>query len=300
MSAPPPELLTLRDFLRHAVSRFGEAGLFFGHGSDNAWDEAVYLLLHALHLPLDRLDPFLDARLTQAERSRVCALIDRRIEERLPAAYLTGEAWLGNFRFHVDPRVIIPRSHVAELLVDALAPWVGDPESVAAALDLCTGSGCLAVLLAHAFPNARVDAVDLSGEALEVARRNIADYGLEERIRLVRGDLFDGLDDRRYDIIVSNPPYVSAEAMARLPPETRHEPRLALAGGEDGLDVVRRILAGAASHLTPRGILVVEIGHLREELERAFPRTAFTWLATPSSETAVFLLQASQLPVPSR
>ncbi|HCX32245.1 MAG TPA: 50S ribosomal protein L3 N(5)-glutamine methyltransferase [Rhodocyclaceae bacterium] len=296
MSEPPEEFLTLRDWLRHAVSRFGEAGLFFGHGCDNAWDEAAYLLLHALHLPLDRLEPFLDARLTREECRRLSALIARRVEARLPAAYLTNEAWLGDFRFYVDPRVIVPRSYIAELLPDALSPWVSETEAVGSALDLCTGSGCLAVLLAHAFPNALIDAADLSAGALEVARRNVADYGLERRIRLVRSDLFEALAGRRYDVIVSNPPYVGAEAMTRLPAETRHEPVAALAAGEDGLDFVRRILARAGAHLGPEGILVVEVGHLQAAVEAAFPEVAFTWLATASSEDAVFLLQADQLP----
>lgn len=296
MAGPADELCTLRDWLRYAVSRFGEAGLFFGHGTDNAWDEAAYLLLHALHLPIDRLEPFLDARLTMAEREAVFALLTRRIDERLPAAYLTHEAWLGDFRFYVDPRVIVPRSYIAEALEDALSPWIAEPSAVGRALDLCTGSGCLAVLLAHAFPGARVDAVDLSSDALDVARRNVGDYGLDRRIELIHSDLFEGLADRRYDVIVSNPPYVGAAAMAALPPETRHEPALALAAGADGLDVVRRILAQARRHLAPAGVLVVEIGHLRHELERAFPELPFTWLTTRSSDASVFVLQSDQLP----
>jgi ribosomal protein L3 glutamine methyltransferase len=292
----PAELLTLRDVLRWAVSRFNEAGLFFGHGSQSAYDEAAYLLLHALHLPLDRLDPFLDARLTAAEREAIGTLLGRRIEERIPAAYLTHEAWLGDCRFYVDERVIVPRSHIAELLSDGtFEPWLGDAESVGDALDLCTGSGCLAVLLGLTFPQARVDAVDLSADALAVAARNVADYGLEDRIRLVCADLFAGLEGRRYDLIVSNPPYVTAEAMRALPAEYRHEPEMALAAGEDGLDIVRRILAAAPRHLKPDGILAVEVGGNRAIVDNAFPEIAFSWIESASGEGAVFLLQREQL-----
>lgn len=293
----PPELVTLRDFLRWAVSRFNEAGLHFGHGAQDAYDEAAYLLLHTLHLPLDRIEPFLDAALTETERESVFALLERRIRERIPAAYLTREAWLGDFPFYVDERVIVPRSHIAELLLDdPLAPWIGDPEAVGSALDLCTGSGCLAILLAHAFPSARIDAVDISPDALEVAARNVADYELGGRIELVRSDLFAGLAGRAYDIIVSNPPYVTGESMRALPAEYRHEPALALASGEDGLDAVRRILAGARAHLKPGGILAVETGGNRAIVEQAFPRLDFTWLESKSGEGMVFLLQREQLP----
>ncbi len=290
------ELVTLRDVLRFAVSRFREAGLAFGHGSDNAWDEAAYLLLHTLRLPLDRLDPFLDARLTRAELEQMLDVIRRRVEERLPAAYLTREAWLGKHRFFVDERVIVPRSHIAELLGEGLAPWVADPSAVRSALDLCTGSGCLAVLAALAFPGAEVDATDLSADALAVAKRNIADYGLERRVRPVKSDLFGALKGRRYDLVVSNPPYVTAAAMRRLPPEYRREPAMALAAGRDGLDVVRRILAQARAHLTEGGVLVVEVGDGREALERAFPGLPFTWLETSAGPDFVFLLAREQLP----
>ncbi|HET9699666.1 MAG TPA: 50S ribosomal protein L3 N(5)-glutamine methyltransferase [Burkholderiales bacterium] len=290
------ELVTVRDLLRFAVSRFNEAGLAFGHGSDNAWDEAAYLVLHTLHLPLERLEPFLDARLTAPEIDTLLGVITRRVEQRVPAAYLTNEAWLGNHRFYVDQRVIVPRSHIAELLAEGLAPWVEDPGAVGAGLDLCTGSGCLAILLALAFPGARVDGGDLSNDALAVARRNVADYGLEERVRLLRSDLFEGLAGRRYDLIVSNPPYVTTEAMRRLPPEYRHEPALALAAGRDGLDVVRRILAQAPAHLSPRGLLVVEVGDGREALEQSFPDLPFTWIETAAGADFVFLLTRDQLP----
>jgi len=290
------ELSTLRDLLRFAVSRFNEAQLFFGHGSDNAWDEAAYLLLHALHLPLDRLEPFLDARLTSDERAAALRLLERRISERLPAAYLTNEAWLGEHRFYVDERVIVPRSFIAELLQEQLEPWIDDPWDVSIVLDLCTGSGCLAILAALAFPEAKVDAVDISPEALAVAKRNVGDYALESRVRLVQSDLFAALEERRYDVIISNPPYVNAESMATLPPEYRREPALALASGKDGLDLVRLMLNDVRERLNPGGLLVVEIGHNRDELEAAFPNTPFTWLDTAAGDQYVFLLRREELP----
>ena len=289
-----PHLKTVRDWLRFAVTRFNEAGLSFGHGTTNARDEAAYLILHTLKLPLDRLGPFLDKTLSAKEIEAVSRMLRRRVEQRVPAAYLTNEAWLGDFRFYVDERVIVPRSYIAELLRDELSPWVKAPESAGAALDLCTGSGCLAILLAQTFPNARVDATELSPDALEVASRNVLDYGLEKRIRLVRGDLFAGLTGP-YQLIVSNPPYVNADSMAALPPEYRAEPQMALAGGQDGLDIVRRILSGAGAALDRDGLLVVEIGHNRETLERAFPRLSFTWLETSGGDGFVFLLTGAQL-----
>lgn len=292
----PKELVTLRDLLRYAVSRFNEAGLFFGHGNDNAWDEAVYLLLHTLHLPIDRLEPFLDARLTATERDAVLDIIERRIRDRLPAAYLTNEAWLGEHRFYVDERVIVPRSFIAELLEEQLDPWLEDPYAVTSAIDLCTGSGCLAILTALAFPEAQVDAIDLSTDALAVASRNISDYGLEEQVRLVHSNLFAGVARQRYDLIISNPPYVDAEAMSRLPEEYRREPEMALAGGSDGLDLVRIMLREAKDHLNPGGLMVVEIGHNREVLEAAFPQTPFTWLETNAGNEYVFLLRYEELP----
>lgn len=290
------QLSTLRDLMRFAVSRFNEANLFFGHGTDNAWDEAAYLLLHTLHLPLDRLDPFMEARLTATERVTVLNTIRRRIEERVPASYLTHEAWLGERRFYVDQRVIVPRSHIAELLEDQLSPWIEDPWAVRQVLDLCTGSGCLAILAAIAFPEAQVDAIDLSRDALEVARRNVTDYGLESRVHLIESDAFTAIGSRRYDLIISNPPYVNAESMAELPDEYRREPQLALASGEDGLDFTRIILSKAADHLNPGGVLVVEIGHNREALEDAFPETPFVWLDTAAGDDFVFLLRQEDLP----
>lgn len=290
------ELFTLRDFLRFAVSHFNEANLVFGHGSDNAWDEAVYLLLHTLHLPLDRLEPFLDARLTSEERSGVLNIIKRRVTERLPAAYLTNEAWLGENRFYVDERVIVPRSFIAELLQEQLTPWVTDPWAVDRVLDLCTGSGCLAILAAHAFPAATIDAIDISADALAVAKNNLADYGLQSRIRLLQSNLFQQIAGARYDVIISNPPYVNAESMASLPEEYRREPELALASGEDGLDLVRGMLHKAHEHLEPGGLLIVEIGHNQEALEAAFPNTPFTWLDTSAGDQYVFLLRREELP----
>lgn len=296
INAARRELLTVRDLLRFAVSHFNAARLFFGHGSDNAWDEAVYLVLHTLNLPIDRLEPFLDARLLEEELDAVLAILQRRVDERLPAAYLTHEAWLGEHRFYVDERVIVPRSFIAELLHEQLTPWIDDPWAVNSALDLCTGSGCLAILAALVFPQAEVDAVDVSPEALAVAHRNVDDYGLQERVRLIESDAFANLAGRCYDLIISNPPYVNAESVAALPPEYLHEPKLALGSGEDGLDLTRVILREAKKHLNPDGLLVVEIGHNREALEAAFPFLPFTWLETSGGDQYVFLLRAEELP----
>lgn len=295
MNSPIDELFTLRDWLRWAVSRFEEAQLFFGHGTDNAYDEAVWLILATLKLPRDRLEPFLDARLTHGERLALLNVLQQRVARRLPAAYLTQEAWLGPFRFYVDERVIVPRSYFAELLEDGFSPWIDDAMDVTTALDLCTGSGCLAIVMAHAFPQARIDAIDLSAEALSIARRNIADYGLEDQVEAIESDLFAAVSDRRYDLIISNPPYVTAEAMAALPPEYRHEPTLALAAGEDGLDVVRRILAAAPDHLQPGGVLAVEVGHNRDIVDAAFPNLPLIWIDTDSAEGKVFLLRREDL-----
>jgi ribosomal protein L3 glutamine methyltransferase len=289
---------TLRDVLRYATTRFNGAGLFFGHGSNNAFDEAAYLLLHTLKLPLDRLDPFLDARLLPDEVQALLNIVERRAVERLPAAYITREAWLGGYRFYVDERAIVPRSFIAELIPEQFAPWIADPDEVRSVLELCTGSGCLAVLLADAFHGAHVDAVDLSADALNVARRNVDDYQMRERITLLESDLYDALPaQRRYDLIVSNPPYVNADSMAKLPPEYLREPRMALAGGADGMDLVRRIVDGARSRLSPHGVLVVEIGNERANAEAAFPELELTWLSTSAGDDMVFLLTAEQLGV---
>ncbi|MFO1321503.1 MAG: 50S ribosomal protein L3 N(5)-glutamine methyltransferase [Burkholderiales bacterium] len=289
------ELATLRDLLRFAVSRLTEAGVFFGHGYPDAHTEAAYLLCWALHVPHDALDGFLDARATAAERRRFLALVDRRTTERIPAAYLTQEAWFGDRRFFVDERVLIPRSFIGDLLQDGLQPWISDPRSIRRVLDLCTGSGCIAILAADAFPEASVDASDISAGALDVARRNIELHAVTDRVTPVESDLFAALAGRRYDLIVSNPPYVDAPSMAALPPEYRKEPVGALGSGEDGLDLTHRILAQAARHLTPDGLLVVEIGHNRGALEAAHPDTPFVWLDTHAGDEFVFLLNQSDL-----
>ena len=290
------QLRCIRDLLRYAVTRFNQAGLNFGHGSDNAYDEAAYLILHTLHLPLDRLEPFFDAVLLPAEILGVLSVIERRVSERLPAAYITQEAWLGECRFYVDERVIVPRSHIAELIDEGFTTWLPDSDKVKRALDLCTGSGCLAILLALAFPGATVDAADLSVGALQVARRNVDDYGLSKRVKLVQSDLFDGLVGTRYQLIVSNPPYVDEASMRSLPQEYQHEPVQALAGGRDGLDLVRRILEQARKQLSPGGILVVEVGNGRQAVEDAFPDLQPTWLETRAGGDQVFLVERDQLP----
>jgi ribosomal protein L3 glutamine methyltransferase len=286
---------TLRDLLRHAVTRFNTEGLFFGHGNSSAYDEAAYLILHTLKLPLDKLDPFLDARLLPEEISDVLAMIDRRTSERLPAAYLTNEAWLTDYRFYVDERVIVPRSFIAEIMPVQFQPWVTDPDAVTNVLELCTGSGCLAIMLADAFPNAQVDAVDLSTDALEVAKKNVAEYELQDRITLYHSDLYDKLPTKKYDLIVTNPPYVNSTSMSTLPAEYKAEPQMALAGGDDGMDLVRRIVAGAKERLTPQGALVVEIGNEFAHAEAAFTELELTWLSTSAGDEAVFLVTAEQL-----
>ena len=289
------ELLTLRDLIRYGVSRLNAAQVALGHGSDNAWDETVYLVLHALHLPLDTLEPFLDARVLTEERNRVLELIDRRVTERVPAAYLTNEAWLRGHRFYVDARVIVPRSPIAELLDEGLSPWVQDAQAVDSVLDMCTGSGCLAILSALAFPYAQVDAVDVSPDALEVARRNVDDYGLGDRLALHQSDLFDSLPERQYDVIVCNPPYVNSGSMDVLPQEYRHEPHLARASGADGMDLVRRILQAAPRYLSENGVLVLEIGHERDFFEAAFPELSPVWLDTEEASDQLLLLTREQL-----
>lgn len=291
----PNQLTTIRDLLRYAITRFNTANLFFGHGSNNAFDEAAYLILHTLKLPLDRLDPFLDAHLLPDETANVLQVIERRSTERIPAAYLTHEAWLGEYRFYVDERVIVPRSFIAELIPEQFSPWVDDPEAVAHVLELCTGSGCLPIMLADAFPNAQIDAVDISPTALEVARRNVSDYHLQDRITLIESDLYAKVPKMTYDLIVTNPPYVNSGSMATLPPEYLREPQIALAGGDDGMDLVRKIVAGAGERLTPNGVLIVEIGNEREFAEAAFPDLELTWLSTSVGDDAVFLLTADQL-----
>ncbi|WP_151634962.1 50S ribosomal protein L3 N(5)-glutamine methyltransferase [Noviherbaspirillum aerium] len=291
----PNDFTTIRDLLRYAVSRFNGAKLFFGHGSINAFDEAAYLILHTLKLPLDKLEPFCDAKLLPDEIQSVLGVLERRVTERVPAAYLTNEAWLGEYRFYVDERVIVPRSFIAELIPEQFAPWVGDPDGVENILELCTGSGCLPIMMADAFPAARIDAVDISPDALAVARRNVDDYALQDRITLFESDLYDKLPQKKYDLIITNPPYVNSGSMSKLPPEYLREPQIALAGGDDGMDLVRRIVAGAAGRLTKNGILMVEIGNERNFAEAAFPDLELTWISTSAGDDMVFLLHADQL-----
>ena len=286
---------TPRDLLRYAVTRFNAAKLFFGHGSAEAFDEAAYLILHTLKLPLDRLDPFLDAKLLPEEVLQVLQVIERRTGERVPAAYITNEAWLGTYAFYVDELVLVPRSFIAELIPNFFSPWVSNPFEVENVLELCTGSGCLAIMMADVFQNAVVDAVDISTDALAVAERNIRDYKLEGRVNPIESDLYENVPFKKYDLIVTNPPYVNASSMAKLPPEYLREPQIALHGGEDGMDLVRKIVAGAAERLTPEGILVVEIGNEAEYAEAAFGHLGLTWLTTSVGDDAVFLLTAEQL-----
>lgn len=285
---------TVRGLIREVGREFRAARLAYGHGTASPSDEASWLVLHTLGITFE--DAELQARriVSQAELRRVGRLAERRVRERIPVAYLTHEAWLGDFRFYVDRRVIVPRSFIAEILNDGIVPFLRVP--VRRALDLCTGSGCLAVLLAHTFAKGHVDAVDLSAGALAVARRNVSEYRLGRRIALKQSDLFGALHRRVYDLIVSNPPYVNAVSMRKLPPEYTHEPRMALAAGADGLSLVRRILAEAKRHLTPHGTLVCEIGHNRDALEHAFPDLPFTWLETSAGDGLVFLLERNQLP----
>ena len=286
---------TLRDLLRYAVTRFNTAQLFFGHGSANALDEAAYLLLHTLKLPLDKIEPFLDARLLPHEIDAAIAVIERRATDRIPASYITNEAWLGTYNFYVDERVIVPRSFIAELIPERFTPWVQDPEEVTDILELCTGSGCLPIMLADAFENAHVDTVDISKDALAVAAKNVATYELEDRITLIESDLYTNVPDKLYDMIITNPPYVNSHSMSKLPKEYLHEPQIALAGGDDGMDLVRKIVAGAASRLKPNGMLMVEIGNERVFAEEAFAEYGLTWLSTSAGDDMVFLLTAEQL-----
>lgn len=302
MTVPPSEstpgklpFSTIRDLLRYAVSRFNKENLSFGHGSDNAFDEAVYLILHTLSLPLDRLEPFLDAKLLPDEIADIMDIIERRVTERVPAAYLTHEAWLQGYSFYVDRGVIVPRSFIAELIVEQFAPWVSDPDGIVDILELCTGSGCLAIMMADQFPNAHIDAVELSPAALAIAQTNINNYGMEDRVHLHHADLYDGIPEKQYQLIVTNPPYVNQDSMGRLPLEYKAEPAMALAGGIDGMDIVRRIVKTAGKRLTDDGLLIVEIGNEAEHAVAAFPELDLTWLTTSGGDDRVFLLTAQQL-----
>ncbi|MEI8118515.1 MAG: 50S ribosomal protein L3 N(5)-glutamine methyltransferase [Methylophilaceae bacterium] len=294
-TAASTELLTIRDWLRYAVSQFEASDIFYGHGTDNAYDEAVWLVMSALHLPMDTLNNFFDARITNAERSKLSQLLEQRISSHTPTAYLVKEAWLQGLKFFVDERVLVPRSFIAELLNDDLSPWIEYPELVESAADICTGSGCLGIMLASAFPNAAVDVVDISTDALDVANINIANYGLEDQITAIQSDMFTALKGRKYDVIISNPPYVDAPSMAELPAEYRNEPQIALGSGNDGLDHTHTLLREAGHYLNENGILIVEIGHNRDALQAAYPNIAFNWLEVSSGNEFVFLLTKAQL-----
>jgi ribosomal protein L3 glutamine methyltransferase len=291
------ELNTVCDFVRYAVSRFTESGLVFGHGTGTALDEAAFIVLESLNLPPDSLQPYWNARLTMGERERLTALIEARIETRKPAPYLLNKAYLQGYSFYVDERVIVPRSFIAEILArDGGLAQIDNYGAEMDVLNLCTGSGCLAILAAHLFPNARIDAVDISSDALDVARRNVADHGLEARVRLHHGDLFAPLAGKAYDLIITNPPYVDRAGMESLPPEFRAEPALALAAGADGLDIVRRIMTHAPAFLKPGGGMICELGRCGPALENAYPGTPFLWLSTENSEGEVFWLGKDNFP----
>ena len=294
------ELFTIRDWLRFTVSQFEASDIFFGHGTDNSYDEAVWLVMSALHLPHDTLNNFLDAVITEQERKHLAHLIEQRITKRTPTAYLVREAWLRGFKFYVDERVIVPRSFIAELLEPtelpwALQEWIEYPELIHSAADICTGSGCLGILLANAFPDAEIDIVDISPDAIAVANINIDNYGLNEQITAIQSDMFTALQSKTYDLIISNPPYVDAPSMAALPLEYQNEPQLALGSGADGLDHTHTILREAANYLNDDGLLIVEIGHNRDALLDAYPDLAFTWLTVESGNQYVFLLTKEQL-----
>ena len=295
------ELHTIRDWLRFSVSQFEEFDIFFGHGTDNSYDEAVWLVMSALHLPHDTLHNFMDAVITEQERKHLAHLIEQRVTKRTPTAYLLREAWLRGFKFYVDERVIVPRSFIAELLdfnddgEHGLQPWIPHAELINSAADICTGSGCLGILLANAFPDAAIDVVDISPDAIAVCNININNYGLQDQITAIQSDMFSALKGKNYDLIISNPPYVDAPSMAMLPTEYRNEPQIALGSGVAGLDHTHTILREAAKHLNEEGILVVEIGHNRNALLDAYPDLDFTWLQVESGDQFVFLLTKEQL-----
>lgn len=290
------ELFTVRDFLRYATSRFQQAGLYFGHGTDNAWDEAAALVMHSLFLPHDISREVLDARLTTTEKTHLLELIEKRVEKRIPIPYLTHEAWFSGLSFYVDERVLIPRSPIAELIERQFVPWV-EPNRIEKILDLCTGSGCIAITTAKAFPEAEVDATDISDEALAVAKINVLRHGVEDQVHLHKADLFAGLPPKKYDLIISNPPYVSQQEMIDLPDEYHHEPALGLAAGQEGLDIVNRILKTAREYLAPHGVLIVEVGNSEYALAEAHPDLPFIWLEFERGGGGVFVLTAEQITV---
>lgn len=287
-------LKTIRDYIRWGTSRFNEAKLYFGHGTDNALDEAITLVLHALHLPPDLPPAYLDARLTQAERQAVLSLLSQRIKQRQPAAYLTQQAWFAGIEWYVDARVLVPRSPLAELIENGFQPWL-DMQKVYKVLDLGTGSGCIGIATALHFPTVTVDLTDISTDAIAVANRHITEFELEDRVQVIKSDIFADLGNKRYDLILSNPPYVASAELMALPTEYQREPAIGLDGGMDGLDIVRRILQQARQHLEPNGTLIVEVGNSAEALERAYPNVAFTWLAFERGGDGVFLLTAEQV-----
>jgi ribosomal protein L3 glutamine methyltransferase len=290
------ELLTIRDWIRYAVSQFEASDIFYGHGADNSYDEAIWLIMSGLHLPMDTLENFLNANITSVERTHLANLIEQRVTNHTPTAYLVKEAWLHDYKFYVDERVLVPRSFIAELLLDdSLTPWIEFQEMVENAADLCTGSGCLGILLAHAFPNAAVDIIDISPDAIDVSNINIANYGLEEQVTAIQSDMFTALAGKTYDVLISNPPYVDAPSMAALPAEYRNEPQIALGSGTNGLDHTHTILREAANYLADEGVLIVEIGHNRDVLLEAYPLVPFVWLDTSAGDQFVFLLTKAQL-----
>jgi ribosomal protein L3 glutamine methyltransferase len=290
------ELSSIRDWLRYAVSRFEDSDIFFGHGTSNAYDEALWLIFGFLHLPHDTTENFLDAHLTSKEKKDLSFLIEKRINDKIPTAYLLNEAWLRDYKFYVDERVIVPRSLIAESLSENLYPWIDDPEKIYSALDLCTGSGCLGIMMAHSFQNAMIDLVDLSEKALQVAEINVNHYGLHDRIELIQSDLFNELEGKKYDLIISNPPYVNQTSVDSFPVEFLKEPSMALGSGEDGLDHTIRIIHEAKQYLNDDGMLIVEIGHNKEILLKKFQKLQFQWLDVSLGNNFVFMLDKSQLP----
>ncbi|CAM2796664.1 50S ribosomal protein L3 N(5)-glutamine methyltransferase [Vibrio rarus] len=287
------ELHTLQDMIRWTVSRFNAAGLFYGHGTDNAWDEAVQLILPSIYLPLDVPSHVLNSRLTHSERLRLVERVIQRINERTPTAYITNKAWFCGMEFFVDERVLVPRSPIAELIESQFQPWLVEPPT--RIMDLCTGSGCIAIACGHVFPDAEVDAIDISSDALEVAEQNIQDHGLEMQVTPIRSDLFRDLVQEKYDLIVTNPPYVDEEDMNSLPEEFKHEPELGLAAGTDGLKLVRRILANAPKYLTENGILICEVGNSMVHMIEQYPDIPFTWVEFANGGHGVFMLTREQL-----